>query len=208
MNHEDAPFEIHVHGDVKIRPEVGLEALQEALRPLWQYAGAATLADGAESLYEEEPGLRFDAINRLLQMCWTVRGAEDFRLQLDDLCMNLNDISAEGAPIEVTFYDASYDEEAEEAEDEDDLPDREARDDFVLLFVGPTPGAIMRVQRDVLVEDVMAVMARHFEEAELGGVVAAIDQLFEGRRAALAHSLDMSRPQRGTGGRHAPRRSH
>ena len=96
MNHEDAPFEIHVHGDVKIRPEVGLEALQEALRPLWQYAGAATLADGAESLYEEEPGLRFDAINRVLQMCWTVRGGEDFRLQLDDLCMNLNDISDEG----------------------------------------------------------------------------------------------------------------
>ena len=62
--------------------------------------------------------------------------------------------------------------------------------------------------RNVLVEDVQAVMARHFEEAELGGVVAAIDQLFEGRRAALAHSLDMSRPQRGAGGRHAPRRSH
>lgn len=204
MNHENAPFEIHVHGDVKIRPEVGLEALQEALRPLWQYAGAATLADGAESLYEEEPGLRFDAINRLLQMCWTVRGDEDFRAQLDDLCMNLNEISAEGAPIEVTFYDTTFDDD----DDDDDLEEREARDDFVLLFVGPTPGAIMRVQRDVLVEDVMAVMARHFEEAELGGVVAAIDQLFEGRRAALAHSLDMSRPQRGTGGRHAPRRAH
>ncbi|MBO7410763.1 MAG: hypothetical protein J6T92_02455 [Ottowia sp.] len=204
MNHENAPFEIHVHGDVKIRPEVGLEALQEALRPLWQYAGVATLADGAESLYEEEPGLRFDAINRLLQMCWTVRGDEDFRAQLDDLCMNLNEISAEGAPIEVTFYDTTFDDD----DDDDDLEEREARDDFVLLFVGPTPGAIMRVQRDVLVEDVMAVMARHFEEAELGGVVAAIDQLFEGRRAALAHSLDMSRPQRGAGGRHAPRRSH
>ena len=205
MNHEDAPFEIHVHGDVKIRPEVGLDALQEALRPLWQYAGAATLADGAESLYEEEPGLRFDAINRLLQMCWTVRGDDDFRAQLDDLCMNLNEISAEGAPIEVTFYDTSFDDDDD---DDDDLAEREARDDFVLLFVGPTPGAIMRVQRDVLVEDVMAVMARHFEEAELGGVVAAIDQLFEGRRAALAYSLDLSRPQRGTGGRHAPRRSH
>ena len=199
MNHENAPFEIHVHGDVKIRPDVGLDTLQEALRPLWQYAGAATLADGAESLYEEEPGLRYDAINRLLQMCWTVRGDEDFRAQLDDLCMNLNDISAEGAPIEVTFYDTTFDDD-----DDDDLEEREARDDFVLLFVGPTPGAIMRVQRDVLVEDVKAVMARHFEEAELDGVVAAIDQLFEGRRAALAHSLDLSRPQRG--GRHAPRR--
>jgi hypothetical protein len=56
MNHDDAPFEIHVHGDVKLRPDVGFEALQEALRPLWKYAGARSLADGAASAYEDEPG--------------------------------------------------------------------------------------------------------------------------------------------------------
>ena len=48
---EDAPFEIHVHGDVKLRSDVGFDALQDALKPLWKYARARSLADGAASLY-------------------------------------------------------------------------------------------------------------------------------------------------------------
>ena len=143
MNHEDAPFEIHVHGDVKLRPDVGFDALQDALKPLWKYAGARSLADGAASLYEDEPGIRFDPQQHLLQMCWTLPGEDNFRHQLDDLCMNLNELSAEGSQIEVTFYDAEFDDEDEEAE-------RESRDDFVLLFVGPTPEAIMQAQRNLL----------------------------------------------------------
>ena len=170
MSANDNAFEIHVHGDVKLRPGTRLEAIEEALKPLWQYAGARSLAGGAASLYEEEPGIRYDTITRTLQMCWTVEGGEDFRQQLDDLCMNLNDLAEYGAPIEVSFYDVDFDED-----DEDE--GREARDDFVLLFIGPTPQAIMQVQRDLLVEDVVRLMERHFDSAELGGVVHAIDQL-------------------------------
>ena len=87
---------------------------------------------------------------------------------------------------EVSFYDVDYDED-----DEDE--DREARDDFVLLFVGPTPQAIMQVQRDLLVQDVARLMERHFDSNELGGVVQAIDQLFANRFNDLTSSLDMSR---------------
>ena len=192
MNHDDAPFEIHVHGDVKLRPDVGFDALQDALKPLWKYAGARSLADGAASLYEDEPGIRFDPAEHLLQMCWTLAGDEDFRQQLDDMCMNLNEVSAEGAAIEVTLYDAEYDEDDEEA-------GRESRDDFVLLFVGPTPQAIMQAQRDLLVEDVVALMERHFDGAELGGVVAEIDKLFQGRYSALTSSLELGKPPRGPG---------
>ena len=193
MNHDDAPFEIHVHGDVKLRPDVGFDALQDALKPLWKYAGARSLADGAASLYEDEPGIRFDPAEHLLQMCWTLAGDEDFRQQLDDMCMNLNEVSATGASVEVTFYDAEFDEEDEDA-------GRESRDDFLLLFVGPTPAAIMQAQRNLLVEDVVALMERHFDGAELGGVVAEIDKLFEGRYSALTSSLDLGRPPRGQGG--------
>ena len=189
---EDAPFEIHVHGDVKLRSDVGFDALQDALKPLWKYARARSLADGAASLYEDEPGIRFDAPDHLLQMCWTVAGDEDFRQQLDDLCMNLNDLSAEGSQIEVTFYDAQYDEEDEEH-------GRESRDDFVLLFVGPTPEAIMQAQRNLLVEDVVALMERHFDGAELGGVVAEIDKLFSDRFTALVSSLELGKPPRSPG---------
>lgn len=190
---EDAPFEIHVHGDVKLRPDVGFNALQDALKPLWKYIGARSLADGAASLYEDEPGIRFDPQAHMLQMCWTLEGEDDFRHQLDELCMNLNELSAAGARIEVTFYDAQYDEEDEEQ-------GRDSRDDFILLFVGPTPEAIMAAQRDLLVEDVVGLMERHFDGAELGGVVAEIDKLFTDRYTALTSSLELGRPPRGSGG--------
>ena len=192
---EDAAFEIHVHGDVKLRAEVDFDAIQEALRPLWKYAGAKSLADGAESLYEDEPGIRFDPAGHMLHMCWTVEGEEDFRQRLDDLCMNLNDLCDEGAPIEVSFYDAEYDDEDEEA-------GRESRDDFLLLFVGPTPAAIMQAQRDLLVDDVVNLMERHFDGAELAGVVAEIDQLFARRFERLTSSLDLSCTPRNPGGSH------
>ena len=44
------PFEIHVHGEVPLREDVGFEQLQEALKPLWTYSGAKSLADGAASV--------------------------------------------------------------------------------------------------------------------------------------------------------------
>ena len=127
----NAPFEIHVHGQVPLRADVTFEQLQEALKPLWKYAGARSLADGAHSAYEEEPGIRFDAHEHLLQMCWTVAGDEDFRQSLDEMCMSLNELSQAGAPLEVTFYDTEFDEE-------DEAPDAQSRDDFTMLFVGPT----------------------------------------------------------------------
>ena len=111
MTHYNAPFEIHVHGDVRLRSDVGFDALQDALKPLWKYAGARSLADGAASAFEDEPGIRFDAPAHMLQMCWTVTGDEDFRQALDEMCMSLNELADAGAPIEVTFYDTEFDEE-------------------------------------------------------------------------------------------------
>lgn len=191
-NYDNAPFEIHVHGDVPLRSDVSYEQLQEALKPLWKYAGAKSLADGAESAYEEEPGIKFDAHEHLLTMCWTVAGDEDFRQALDEMCMNLNELAEQGAAIEVTFYDADFDEE-------EAPPEEEARDDFLMMFVGPTPAAIMQVQRDLLVEDVIHLMERHFDASELNGVVGEIDKLFSERFDKLVSSLEIGRPPRGGG---------
>ena len=193
MSNYNTPFEIHVHGDVVLRADVTFEQLQEALRPLWKYAGAKSLADGAASSYEDEPGIEFKPKDHLLQICWTVNGDEDFRHNLDEMCMSINELAEQGASIEVTFYDTDFDEEEESA-------DAEARDDFVVLFVGPTPAAIMQVQRDLLVQDVINMMERHFDGAELGGVVAEIDKLFGERFDALVNSLELGKPPRGTGG--------
>lgn len=194
MPRYNTPFEIHVHGEVPLRDDVTLNELQEALKPLWTYAGAKSLADGAASAYEEEPGLQFDANEHVLRMCWTVQGNEDFRQAVDEMCMALNELAKSGAPIEVTFYDTEFDE------DEEERDDSEARDDFAMYFVGPTPAAIMQVQRDLLVQDTIGLMERHFDGSELGDVVAAIDRLFEKRFDALASSMQLGRPPRGQGG--------
>lgn len=186
------PFEIHVHGQVALRSGVNFEQLQDALKPLWKYAGARSLTDGAVSAYEEEPGLRFEPKTGLLQMCWTVRGDQDFRQALDEMCMGLNELAEQGAAIEVTFYDTDFDEE--------DQDEADSRDDFLMLFVGPTPAAIMQVQRDLLVQDVVNMMERHFDGAELGSVVAEIDRLFNQRFDDLVNSLEIGKPPRGSGG--------
>ena len=191
----NTPFEIHVHGEVPLRADVSFEQLQEALKPLWKYAGAKSLTAGAASVYEEEPGIRFDVAKHLLQMCWTVPGDEDFRQALDEMCMGVNDLAEAGAPLEVTFYDADFDEEEGDEDDEE-----EARDDFVIYFVGPTPAAIMQVQRDLLVQDMIGLMERHFDGSELGEVVEAVDKLFARRFDALANSMQLGKPPRGLGG--------
>ena len=54
MARNNAPFEIHLHGDVQLRAEAQFEQIQEALKPIWKYAGARSLADGARSSYEDE----------------------------------------------------------------------------------------------------------------------------------------------------------
>lgn len=194
MARYNAPFEIHVHGQVALRPDVTFDHVQDALKPIWKYAGAKSLTTGAGSFYEDEPGIQFEAKEHLLQMCWTVEGDDDFRQALDEMCMNLNDVAQSGAAIEVTFYDTEF----EDDEDADD--DAESRDDFVMLFVGPDPASIMQVQRDLLVQDVVNLMERHFDGAELGGVVAAIDSLFSQRFDDLVNSLQLGKPPRGTGG--------
>ena len=211
MAHYTPPFEIHVHGEVSLHPEVKLEDVQEALRPLWEYAGARSLQDGAASIYDEEPGIQYEARQHLLRMCWTLRGDEDFRQNIDDMCMNLNELASVGAPIEVSFYDTEFDEDDEESRDE------ESRDDFILVFVGPTPAAIMQIQRDLLVQDVVNVMERHFDASELTGVVGEIDRLFTERFDALVESLEIGKSPKGgnaggtghrSGGGRKPRHLH
>ena len=193
MTSFSAPFEIHVHGEILLRDDVDFKALQEAAKPLWKYAGAKSLTEGAQSLYEEEPGILFEAADHKLQLCWTVRGDEDFRQVLDDLCMNINEISAVGAQLEITFYDTEF-------EDEDESRGAESRDDFFILFVGPDPASIMQAQRDLLVQDVIGLMERHFDGSELSGVVQEIDKLFSERFSDLVSSLELGKPPRGSGG--------
>ena len=110
--------------------------------------------------------------------------------------MGLNELADRGAAIEVSFYDTDFDEE--DGAQDDGEP--QSRDDFLMCFVGPTPAAIMQVQRDMLVKDVVHMMERHFDAAELGPVVAAIDGLFQDRLSDLVSSMQLGKPPRGGSG--------
>lgn len=187
------PLDIHVHGEVPLRADVQAAQIEEALKPLWQYAGASDLASAAASAYEEEPGIDWDTRRHVLTLCWTVSGDEDFRHAVEDTCMGLNELAAAGAALEVSFYDTEYDEEGAAS-------GGEARDDFLMCFVGPSPAAILQVQRDMMVNDLVHMMERHFDGSELGGVVAAVDQLFEQRYKALVDATQWGGPSRGFGG--------
>jgi hypothetical protein len=52
------------------------------------------------------------------------------------------------------------------------------------------------------VQDVVNMMERHFDGAELGGVVAEIDKLFGQRFDDLVNSMQLGKPPRGSGGGH------
>jgi hypothetical protein len=205
MSRFNTTYEIHLHGAVPLREDVTFEHLQEALRGLWVYAGARSLQECADSFYEEEPGIRHDTNDHVLQICWTIKGEDDFRQVLDDVCMGLNDLTRAGAALEVTFYDAEFD-------DEDEAQGRDSRDDFMMLFVGPTPAAIMQVQRDLLVQDLVNLMERHFDASELSDVVLEVDKLFSKRFDSLVNSLEISKPPKGSGssghGGRRPRHLH
>ena len=58
----------------------------------------------------------------------------------------------------------------------------------------------MQVQRDLLGQDLIGLMERHFDGSELGEVVEAVDKLFERRFDALVNSMQLGRPPRGPGG--------
>lgn len=196
MNHLSMPYEIHLHGDIPLREEVSLLQIQEALRPLWKYVGAASFQEGALSLYDEEPGILVDADQMLLQICWTARADDECRQILSDMCMGLNELTRTGAAIEVSLYDTEFDEDEEENEEQ-----QEARDDFWICFVGPTPQAMIQIQRDMLTHDVLHMMQRHFEPQELEPVRHVIHHLFQQRIEDLASSIQaVYSPKKGGGG--------
>jgi hypothetical protein len=184
MSRDYAQYEIHVHGDVPIKPGVTPKQIEDAVKPLWRYAGARSLAD-APSLFEEEPGIAYDAPKNVLAICWTVEGNTDFQNALDEACAGICDLSSEGAGIEVSYYDND---------------DEEGRDEFGLIFVGPTPEAIHETQRQYMLEDVTRLMERHFDRGEMVDVIDAVNRLFAKRLLSIAQGQKLTRFELPSGG--------
>ncbi len=204
MQDHNQPLEMHIHGDVPCRTGITPTDIEAALAPLVAYTQRHYAQQGGASLYDQERGIQFSESDHVLHFCWSVAGDVDFRETLDELVMGINDIAREGAALEVSFYDLEFDEDdwdedsthgqtdSESTDSEDGASGEEeddSRDDFFVLFVGPTPAAIMQVQRDLLVRDITMLMERHFEKDEMTPVVEAIDIMWEGRFNALLSSI-------------------
>ena len=151
--------EVHVHGNIPMRPGVTQSQVEAALRPWLEYIDEDSLTD-ARSVYEDEPGIAFDARQRLLEICWTGDVGRTFREHVEPALQSLNPLTERAAEIEISYYN-------------DD-----GQDEFGVVFVGPTPEAIHEAQRQAMIEDVSNILARQFGESEIGEVVALLNQLF------------------------------
>lgn len=187
-----APFEIHVHADIPLRRSVRAQQVQDALQPMWSYTGIRHYPEAARSACEDEPGIVFDSRSSMLNICWTTGGDRNFRHALDDTCMNLNEIAAAGAVIEVGFFEV--------AEPDTPAADNPSPPDIIQLYVGPSPGDILQVQRNLLVDEVVSLLENHFETGEITPVVNEIDRLFHRRFDVLANSLQAGKPPQRSGG--------
>jgi hypothetical protein len=112
-------------------------------------------------VYEDEPGIVFDAREKLLEICWTGDVGRTFRDAIEAALQGMNPYTERAAEIEVTYY-------------HDD-----GQDEFGIVFVGPTPEAIHEAQRQAMIEDVSHILARQFGDSEIGEVVALLNQLFQ-----------------------------
>jgi hypothetical protein len=152
-------IEVHVHGNVPLRAGVTQAQVEAALKPWLEYIDEDSITD-ARSVYEDEPGIVFDARERLLELCWTGDVGRAFREAIESALQGLNSYTERAAEIEVTYY-------------HDD-----GQDEFGIVFVGPTPESIHEAQRQAMIEDVSGILARQFGESEIGEVVALLNQLF------------------------------
>jgi hypothetical protein len=153
-------MEAHIHGTVLLRPGTTTTQIEEALRPWLEYIDEDTIAD-AKSVHPDEPGLVFDRRRRVLEVCWTGDVGRSFHQTVADALSALNPFSEEATAFEVSYY----------------LED--GKDEFSLVFVGPTQDAILEAQRGLMLEDVRNLLSRQFSDPEIAQVVALVNQLFE-----------------------------
>ena len=153
-------LEVHVHADIPILEGVSKRQLEQAFAPLLEYLDADGLAD-VKSLEPDEPGIRFDEKDLLLYLCWTGEIGRSFHGALEAALENLGPYCYEAVEVDITTYLENGEQESK------------------LLFVGPTAQAIHEAQRRCMIEDVAAVLARQFENAEVAPITALVNELFD-----------------------------
>lgn len=175
--------EVHIHGTVLLRSGVGQTDIEQALRPWFDYVDVDGLAD-ARSAHQDEPGVVFDRRRRALDICWTGYVGRNFQHSLEGAFDSLSPYSEEPAAVEVSYYH------------------EDGQDEHNWVFVGPTPASIREMQRRRMADDISALLGRHFGDAEIGEVVALVNQLFTRTGAEESRDRTPSRPSPAAGKKH------
>lgn len=152
-------LEVHVHGYLELVEGVSKRQVEGALRPLLNYLDVEHL-DELKSLEPDQPGFAFSDRNYALEMCCTLEVGRNFLHALEEAMLALGKFVENAAAIEVISYH------------------EDGQDETQLMFVGPTPEAILDAQRRHMLQDVSALLARHFRPEAVDEVLNLVSELF------------------------------
>ena len=175
--------EVHVHGTVLLKSGVNQTDIELALRHWFDYVDVDGLAD-ARSAHQDEPGVVFDRRRRSLDICWTGYVGRNFQHSLEGAFESLSPYSEEAAAVEVSYYQ------------------EDGQDEHSWVFVGPTPESIRDMQKRRMIDDLSALLARHFGDAEIGDVTALVNQLFARSATEAPQDRTQARPGGASGKKH------
>jgi hypothetical protein len=157
-------MEVHIHGYLELFEGVSLRQVEAALRPLLQYLDVEQL-DELQSLEPDQPGFVYSDRNYTLEMCCTLEVGRNFRNSLEEAMLALGRLVETATAIEVISYH------------------EDGRDETQLMFVGPTPEAILDAQRRHMLEDVTVLLTRHFRQEAVDEVLKLVSDLFAREQA-------------------------
>ena len=162
-------MEVHVHGYLELVEGISKRQVEGALRPLLQYLDVEHL-DELKSLEPDQPGFVFSDRNYTLEMCCTLEVGRNFVHSLEEAMLALGRLVENATAIEVISYH------------------EDGRDETQLMFVGPTPEAILEAQRRHMLEDVAALLSRHFRQEAVDEVLNLVSNLFQREQKVVEQS--------------------
>ncbi|OAJ70606.1 hypothetical protein A7976_03175 [Methylobacillus sp. MM3] len=169
-------MEVHVHGYIELVEGVSKRQVEGALRPLLQYLDAEHLNE-VQSLEPDQPGFAFNDRNYGLEMCCTLEVGRNFFSSLESSMHALGRLVETATAIEVILYH------------------EDGRDETQLMFVGPTPAAILDAQRRRMVEDVSNLLSRHFKQDDVDEVAKLIGDLFRREQGKATPAAPAQEPE-------------
>jgi len=153
-------IEVHVHGSLYLRKGFTLAQLEAGLHQWLEYLDVENINEMA-SLEPSEPGVTYDQSARVLDICWTGEVGRSFQRTLQETLLHIGPMLEHASEIELTFYH------------------EDGRDEYQLVFAGPSAESIHQAQRRRMLEDVAGLLSRHFGPAEVGRVEALVNELFD-----------------------------